>query len=121
MAKKNKQTTFAERLRLVRERAEMSANGMADSILDMNRSQYRGTEQGIYGLTTEKMQLLADRMHVNIHWLVTGQGDMYYHHAPDVVPAIRLLLQDHLRSLHNPTSEDTELVTLLLRALEKKK
>lgn len=112
--------TFHKRLVFVRESTGMTANEFSDKVMKMNRSQYRLIEKGEYGMTPEKMITLHKVLHVNLHWLITGEGDIYLHYTPGkLVPAVKLFIQNWLGKLRNPEPEDTASATQILKALEK--
>lgn len=118
MAKTNK--TFANRLKAVREGQGMNPKEFAEQVLQMDRGQYRNTEAGKMYLSVDRMLMLTAATHVNLHWLLTGEGDMYVNYSPGRLPAAaKLFVQGWLKELRNPTPTDTREATEMLRVINK--
>lgn len=112
--------TFAHRLRQVREDHGMNAKEFAEQVLQMDRGQYRNTEGGKMYLSVERMLMLTEATHINLHWLLTGEGDMYVNYSAGRLPAAaKLFVQGWLKELRNPTPADTREATEMLRIINR--
>lgn len=68
-------TTFAERLRIIREQAGLNPRQMALSA-GIDPSQYQKAEKGQQKLGSEKIFGLATKYGINAQWILTGEGEM---------------------------------------------
>lgn len=66
----------AERLIQVRKELKKTQGEMAD-ILNIVQSSYFRYESGASLLNSDKLNELHDNLGINIHWLLTGQGNMF--------------------------------------------
>ena len=68
--------SFAERLVSVREKLSLSQKEMA-KLMGVSERIYLDYEKGRKKPTYEKLLPLAEVHHINLHWLLTGEGSMF--------------------------------------------
>ncbi len=73
---KKKSETAADRLVYFREHIlQLNPPRMADA-LDIEISNYRKIENGTIGISADKMLLMVELWQLNLHWLLTGTGQI---------------------------------------------
>ncbi len=65
-----------ERLKEVRQQKGVSQSSFA-ALFGLKQQTYQKYESGIASIPDELKQQLSQRFNVNLHWLITGQGEMY--------------------------------------------
>ena len=70
--KKNCNVEIGGRLKMIRENMHLSQAQFAE-ILDVTEDHYLRIENGISGLTIEKIQLLFDKLHIDSNYLINGE------------------------------------------------
>jgi phage repressor protein C with HTH and peptisase S24 domain len=75
------QSTLSERLKMLRQHAGFSQTRVAD-LLGIRQASYNAYESGNAQIGPEKLQLLHHHTQVNLHWLLTGEGEMLPSKAP---------------------------------------
>jgi len=67
---------IGERLKIIRQKLKLSQKEMA-SLLNVSLNAYQRYEMGSRGLNLDKMKILAQRLNINLHWLLTGEGEPF--------------------------------------------
>lgn len=65
-----------ERLKEVRQQKGVSQSSFA-ALFGLKQQTYQKYESGIASIPDELKQQLSQRFNVNLHWLITGHGEMY--------------------------------------------
>ena len=70
--KKNCNVEIGKRLKRIRENMGLSQAQFAE-ILNITEDQYRRIENGVSGLTVEKIQFLFEKFHIDSNYLINGE------------------------------------------------
>ncbi|WP_332444351.1 helix-turn-helix transcriptional regulator [Wolinella succinogenes] len=65
-----------ERLKEIRKNLKISQGEMS-KILEVSIKSVSGYENGLE-MSSKLLRKLAEKLNINIHWLITGQGEMFY-------------------------------------------
>jgi len=80
-----------ERLKVLRQRLKKTQKEMAEA-LGVGLRAYQMYEEGKRKLPPDKMQVLAKVFKVNLHWLLTGEGEPFITETEGVKKKTKALL-----------------------------
>jgi transcriptional regulator with XRE-family HTH domain len=112
--------TIGARLRYLRtEHLKLSAREMAVS-LNIDSSQYLKIEAGFQGLTDQRMVALFDTYEVNIHWLLTGKGNMlsFNEDKPTLVNEVKKFILQWVKTKKDASASEIKEAGGLLRVID---
>jgi transcriptional regulator with XRE-family HTH domain len=104
---------IAERLKMVREKWQLSQNRMSLKI-GISQSTYSRIEAGKLSISEDALMGLA-KARVNTNWLLTGEGEMLLSESSEAAGDLKIELEERIRRIKIDVSDIEDTVRRLFQ------